>query len=165
MPAQTSIDPKDPRLRPFRVAAHGVYLVVVVAFCLLIIMSVYRAMRAMTPPRRPPAEETLAVKECVEIARNLFRELDDQRKGLSEKAPAAHSDRAWTRFRVDWLERLRLAESRCAVEGRSRPELNDVFDRLDRLMSLHTIHAVQYAGEIGPSVDRLHQALEAAQGK
>ena len=158
-------NPKDHRLRPFRSAAMGLYLVVVVTFSLLITASVVRSVQAMTPGRLPAADQTLTVKECVDLAQGLFGELDGRRQDLSKQVPARRSDRDWERFRVGWLERLREAESRCAVEGHSRPELKDVFRWLDRLMSQYTTHAVQYAEEIGPSVDRLRAALDVTQGR
>jgi hypothetical protein len=153
-------DAKDVRFRPFRLAAFATYMVAVVAFSSLVIVSVVGSVLRMTPSHRPAAETTLSTRECAQIAERLWRELDDERRALSTRNPVQGSDHEWTRFRVAWLGRLRDAESRCGADSRSRPGLSSVFRRLDRLMDLYTTHAVQYAGEIGPSVDTLNEQLE-----
>ena len=152
----------DPRLRPFRVAAYSGYLVVVIGFCLMIIVNVFRSVFSMSPGHRPPAEPTLTVRECLDGAEGLWRQMDEHRRDLTRQSPVRDADAEWSRFRVGWVERLRDLESRCAVESHSRESLKGVFQRLDRLMDLYTTHAVQFAGEIGGSVDELKKALDEA---
>jgi hypothetical protein len=156
-----SSETKDARFRPFRAGALAVYLVVVGVFSWLVIASVLRSVLAMSPSHRPASEQTLSVRECTQTVERLWRELEDERAALSTHAPVKRADHDWTRFRVAWLERLREAESRCAADSRPRPALRDAFRRLDKLMDLYTTHAVQYAGEIGSSVDGLNEELDA----
>lgn len=152
----------DPRYRPFRIGAYGFYLVVVSIVSLLVIRSVVSSVIQMTPGRKPPAEQTLTVAECLQRAEALFRELETERAKVSASVPAARSDLTWEQFRVSWIERYRDAESRCALESRSRTSLREVYDRLSRVMDLFTTAAVQYAGEAGGAVDALREALVAA---
>jgi len=153
---------QDPRYRPFRIAAYAFYLVVVSAFCVLVIRSVVGSVARMTPSSRPPAEVTLSVAECFDRAESLFREMEQERTRLSGSYPASRSDAAWGQFRVGWLERYRDAESRCALRSRARGSLRQVYERLLRVMDLFTTSAVQYAGEAGGAVDGLRDSLEQA---
>jgi len=152
----------DPRYRRFRIGAYALYLVVVSFVSLLVIKSVVSSVIEMTPGRKPPAEQTLTVAECLQRAEALFRELESERAKVSASYPAARSDLTWEQFRVGWIERYRDAESRCALESRSRPSLREVYDRLSRVMDLFTTSSVQYAGEAGGAVDALRDALAAA---
>lgn len=155
---------KDPRYRPFRAAAYGVYITVTVAFCLLIIVSVSRSVAAMSPPPLPPAERILTVRECLDNANALWKELEAQREQLVRDTPARKVDQQWMVFRTAWLHKLREREAECALKSRDRDReaLNTVYERLERVQNLYTIHAVQYAGEVGGAVDAFHSAYEAA---
>lgn len=152
----------DPRYRPFRIGAYALYLVVVSFVSLLVIKSVVTSVIRMTPGRKAPAEQTLTVAECLQRAEGLFQELESERARVSAAYPVARSDLTWEQFRVGWIERYRDAESRCALESRSRTSLRRVYERLSRVMDLFTTSAVQYAGEAGPAVDALRDALAAA---
>lgn len=152
----------DPRYRPFRIGAYAFYLVVVSAFCLLVIRSVAGSVMRMTPSRRPPAEVTLSVSECLQRAEGLFLEMEREHARLSTAFPAAKSDASWGQFRIGWMERYRDAESRCALQSQGRARAREVFERLSRVMDLFTTSAVQYAGEAGGAVDDLRAALEEA---
>jgi hypothetical protein len=57
---------------------------------------------------------------------------------------------------------LREAESRCALPTHSRKRLKTAFDRLEHLQDLYMTHAVQFAGEIGDTLDSFRLSLEAA---
>jgi len=153
---------QDPRYRPFRIGMYALYLVVVSVFSLLVIRSVVGSVLKMTPPHRPPAEQTLTVSECLHRAEAMLHELEQERATLSTTFPAARTDDAWEKFRMGWMERFRDAESRCALESRSRGPLREVFSRLSKVMDLFTTSAVQYAGEAGGGVDAFRAALEAA---
>jgi hypothetical protein len=154
--------PQDSRLRPFRAAAYAVYLTLVVGFCLLVIVSVVRSVRQMTPPHLPPEASLLTVRECVDRADGLYQELEAGRRSLEEGGAARGAAVRWSDFRVQWLEQLRQLEAQCSPRSRARQVLRPVFDELEKLMNLYTTHAVQFAGELGPTVDRLRLSLERA---
>lgn len=155
---------KDPRFRPFRAAAYGFYIVVVSIFSLWIIVNVTRSVASMTPEKLPPAEpaQVLSFRECLDAAQALWTELETQRETLVRKVPARSVDQEWMRIRTEWLQRLRERESRCALTSRERTELRAVFQRLEEVQDLYTIHAVQYAGEVGGAVDALQAAFDTA---
>ncbi|QRO01717.1 hypothetical protein JRI60_23180 [Archangium violaceum] len=153
---------KDPRFRPFRVAAYGLYIAVVSVFCLAIIISVTRSVAAMTPEKKPPADQVLSYRECLDAADSLWKQLESEREVLVRTSPARKVDQEWMRFRTSWLQQFRDREAQCALQSRDRVGLKDVFRRLEAVQDLYNIHAVQYAGEVGGEVDALHAAFSAA---
>ncbi len=138
---------------------YGVYIVIVVAFCSTLAWSTFKSLLDMSPKRPAEVEQLLTVNECIDEVEKLWVRLDDERKGLTRDRPARAADEAWSRFRVEWLRDLRVLEARCAVESRSRTNLRPLFERLDSLQDLYMTHAVQYAGEVGPAVDKLQDEI------
>ncbi|MCP3138009.1 hypothetical protein [Pyxidicoccus xibeiensis] len=153
---------KDPRFRRYRGAAYGVYILLTTLFSIWILWSVGRSVAAMTPEKPPNATQALTFRECLDGARTLWTELESGREKLVNVSPAQDVDQEWMRFRTAWLERLRQRESECALNSREREPLRAVFRRLEGVQDLYTIHAVQYAGEVGGAVDALHDAFETA---
>jgi hypothetical protein len=151
---------RDPRYRPFRVTAYVVYLVLVSVFCVLVIVSVVRSVRAMTPQQHPVQTATLEPVACAARAEGLFQELEEHRRELSVRRPAASDDAAWNSFRVAWLERVRQAQSSCGVAAPERAKVARLFVELEHLEDLYTTSAVQFSGEIGPAVDAFRHSLE-----
>lgn len=149
---------RDPRYRPFRAVTLGIYLVVTVGFCAHLIISVYRSTYAMTFGQEQAPGKVVSLRECVDGAQTLFSELEAERKTLSE-APAAEGDQRWVDFRISWMKRYHGLQSSCAVEGRSRESLKELFKLLEKTCDLYTTNAVQYAGETGPTVDRIRAAF------
>src|SRR5688572_12614510 len=99
---------QDPRYRPFRIGAYAFYLVVVSAVSLQVIRGVVGSVMEMTPPRRPEAEVTLTVPECLQRAEALMQEMEQERVRLG-KLPASKMDVNWGKFRIGWEERYRDA--------------------------------------------------------
>ncbi len=153
---------KDPRFRPYRAAAYGVHIALSAAFCVWIIVNVGRSVAEMTPERLPAAEPVLSFRECLDGAQTLWTNLETQREALVRTQPARDVDQEWMRIRTEWLERLRKLESQCVLGSRERAELRTVFQRLEQVQDLYTIHAVQYAGEVGGAVDALRAAFTTA---
>ncbi len=155
---------KDPRFRRFRGGAYGVHILLTTIFSVWILWSVGRSVAAMTPEKPRSASQTLTFRECLDGAQGLWAELESEREKLVRVSPAKDVDRQWMRVRTAWLERLRQRESECALESRGREPLRAVFRRLESVADLYTIHAVQYAGEVGGAVDALHAAFATARG-
>ncbi len=152
---------RDPRYRSHRIFAYAVYIVVVSLFSVNIIVNVVRSVMVMNPGKRPPSGVTLTVRECLDGAERLWRELDGQRQGLASHVPARNVDQDWSQFRVTWMDQFRDIESRCALNSRSREALKSVYQKLDHIQDLYTTHAVQFAGEIGGAIDRYRAAVQA----
>lgn len=146
--------PANAQYRPYRLAVWLVYFVVLGIFGTSILLGVMRSVWAMSPEHLPAAAQ-LGATECQEKARALWVELDERRKAMSA-APEVHLVDAdyWTAFRTGWLERHRAAEAACSAQA-------PIFKRLDQVMDLYTTHAVQFAGEVGPTVDKLKAELDA----
>ena len=155
-------DPKDPRFKPFRTGMTLIYLLVVGVFSALVIFSIFRSVVTMSPRRPAQPPRVLTVGECVDGAEALWQELEGERKRFTDTHPAQTVDEKFSRFRVDWVRRLRELEGQCAIESRNRKPLRALFDRLDEVVDLYTTHAVQYAGEVGPAVDTLEAAFDEA---
>ena len=154
-------NPKNPKYRPYRIFAYAVYIVVVIGFSLNVIVNVVRSVMVMNPGKRPPSEMTFTVRECLDGAEKLWRELDGQRQGMASRVPARNVDQDWSQFRAAWMDQFRDIESRCALNSRSREALKRVYERLDHIQDLYTTHAVQFAGEIGGAIDRYRAAVQA----
>ena len=152
----------DPRYRPFRAAAYGLYIVLVVVFCLGVIVSVSRSVATMNPSRPVSDEPVLTYRECLDAADALWSELESAREKLVRAAPAQTVDAQWMSFRTGWLRRLRERESRCAIDSRGNANLKEVYRRLEDVLDRYTVHAVQYAGEVGGTVDSLRSAFSTA---
>ncbi|WNG57244.1 hypothetical protein F0U59_22580 [Archangium gephyra] len=153
---------KDPRFRPFRAAAYGLYIAVVSAFCIAVIIGVTRSVRALTPAKKPAEEQVLTYRECLDAADSLWSQLESEREKLVRISPARDVDKEWLTFRTHWLQGMRDTEARCALESRDRANLKEVFRRLEDVQDLYSIHAVQYAGEVGGVVDALRGAFSTA---
>ena len=152
---------KDPRFRPYRIAAYSVYLVVVCGFSLLVIVSVIRSVRAMSPGVPSLRGEALEVPECLSRAQGMFEELDQRRRDFS-KAKSGHAlELEWEQFRVAWLKRLRALQGRCASDSPQRQKLGKVFAALERVEDVYTTSAMQYGGEIAPAVQSVREKIAA----
>ena len=151
----------DPQrqFRPYRTAAWAGYLVVAVGFSLLIIVSVYRSVLAMSPPRvASEAGPVLSEGECWGSVRQQFQELESGRKRLGEAPQVAHADQRFLEMRVNWLKRLRDLEAQCAVS--QRPQLKEALVDLEHLLDLYTTASVQFSGAVGPAVDDFKSRLK-----
>jgi hypothetical protein len=134
----------------------------VTVFCLAVINSVTRSVVAMTPEKKPPAEPVLSYRECLDAADGLWSQLESEREKLVRTSPARTVDQQWLDFRTSWLQQLRDREAQCALGSHDRTSLQEVFRRLEQVQDLYTVHAVQYAGEVGGAVDALRGAFSAA---
>ncbi len=154
-------DPKDPRFRRFRVVTLAVYLILVCGFSGMIIFSVFRSVIAMSP-KAPNVGQTLPVQQCVAELRVLFDELDSRQRGVSNEPSVATSDVRWSKFRLGWLTRSKQLEALCDLNEPTREPLKKAFKLVDSVVDLYTVHAVQFAGEIGPTLDATRVALDEA---
>jgi hypothetical protein len=116
----------------------------------------------MTPEVKPASERLLSYRECLDSAQSLWADLERSREQLVRTQPARDVDQEWMRLRTAWLERVRATEAECGLKSRDRAPLQAVYQRLENVLDLYTIHAVQYAGEVGGGVDALQAAFETA---
>ncbi len=159
----TAPDPRDPRFQPFRALAWAFYLVVAVGFSSLIIYSVFKSVFEMTPDRQRPSPDVLSVTQCVNGAKAMFAELEQERTNHAEGS-ATTADRRFLEFRIDWLSRKRRLEAECAIEAPDRASLKAAMVTLDHVLDLYTTSSVQFASGVGPSVERLRAEFDRAAG-
>ncbi len=150
-------DPNDPRFRPYRRGMLGLYLVVTIVFCVHLVISVFRSTGEMTFSAQAGASAPRPEAECVAGLRALWGELEAQRGEMSA-LPALAADQRFLAFRAQWFPRFRSLEAACAP---GRPAQGELFRSLERLADLYTTLAVRYAGEAGPTVERLRAGLDA----
>ncbi len=152
------------RYRPYRGLAWGLYIFFAVAFSLAITINVVRSTLAMTPEKPPASNALMEADACVAVARALWAELDHRRNSLSDPNDGGSVRRVdvdWTAFRLEWLTRHNAAASRCGGDGADRVPLKRIYKELDTVMDLYTTNAVQFAGEVGPTLDALRADLNA----
>ena len=152
-------DPRDPKYRPYRAISLGIYLTVTIVFSILIIFSVYRSVLRMTPELPPPGD-IQSEAACLRDVKQLFVELEAQRKVQGDQPDVAHSDQRFLQYRVEWLTRKRALESRCALDNRQA--VKKAFDSLDRVLDLYTTASTQFSGSVGPAVDDFKKQVEPA---
>lgn len=116
----------------------------------------------MTPRKPDPAAEVLSVTQCVERTQALLDELEKKRQALTQADSVRRVDQRWTHFRVEWLQREGQLESQCDTHTQEGKPLALAFEQLEKLMDLYTTHAVQFAGEVGPTFDKVRESLERA---
>lgn len=155
----TANDPKDPRFSRFRLGAYVFYILVVSVFCVLLIISVFRSVKEMTPKAAARSTAVLDMRQCLDGAHGLWLRLDDRRKAFTATHPAKKVGQGFTDFRVQWLRELRSLQANCAVGAPGHERLRELFERLERVENLYMTHAVQYAGEIGPAIDKLDETF------
>lgn len=131
-------------------------------FATLIIISVVKSVLSMTPAKPAPAREALSLEQCVDGTQALLDELEKHRQALTRADAVRRVDQSWTHFRVEWLQREGQLESQCDAHTQSRKGLGQAFEQLEKLMDLYTTHAVQFAGEVGPTLDSVRAAIESA---
>lgn len=133
-----------------------------VTFSILIVISVVKSVQSMTPKRQPTASQPLSTRECVERCQALLEELEQRRHGLTKAASVRSVDQDWTKFRVGWLQEERALESQCDTGAPDRAALAKTFSDLEKLMDLYTTHVVQFAGEVGPTLEAVRTSLARA---
>ena len=135
----------------------GLYLVLTIVFCVHLIISVFGSTGEMTFSSQGTASAPRPDAECAVGLRALRNELEAQRGEMSAGSALA-ADQRFLSFRAQWFPRFRSLEASCAP---GRPQQEELFKALERLADLYTTLAVRYAGEAGPTVERLRAGLDA----
>ncbi|MBL9039182.1 MAG: hypothetical protein JNG84_11740 [Archangium sp.] len=149
----------DPRFRVHRAVALSVYLVLTLVFCGLIITGVVRSVLSMEPSAAP-AGASLSESVCGASLRGLFDELEARRREVANHLVPTESEREWTTFRADWLQRFTGLRGQCSGQG--APTLDAAFSQVDTYLSAATVNAVQFSTELGPVLAATRAALDAA---
>ena len=110
--------PRDPRLRPFRIALWAVYLAVVTIAVGLTIRSVVQNLRGphrTSVVRALPTRATLRV--CVTELEALHREQNERAWRLGSEVGESDAVARWQSWARDWEQRLDDLGDRCHLEA------------------------------------------------
>jgi hypothetical protein len=162
--------PRDPRLRPYRVALWVIYFGAIVLGVGLMVASVARNLRG---PSRPDARSgalptRAALRVCLSDLEVLYREQNQRAwtlaREIGEEGALASFD-AWSR---DWERRVHDLGDRCHLDGSGeamKQERAELARARDALVSLHRAYRAQvnrFAQEQGELVEEAVAALRNA---
>ncbi len=148
--------PRDPRLRPFRIALWVVYLTVVAVAVGLTIRSVVKNLRG---PHRSSASVTLpthaALRVCVTELEALHREQNERVWRLGSEAGDPDAVARWQAWAREWEQRVDDLADRCRLEGeppepRAYLGLRELAAARDAVLAVHRAygaHVKRFAQE------------------
>jgi hypothetical protein len=141
--------PRDPQLRPFRVALWIVYLTVVGVAVGLTIRSVVKHLRG---PHRPAAVGALptraAVRVCVKELDALHREQNERAWRLGDDVGHGDAVTRWQLWAREWEQRVDDLSDRCRLDA-DDPDpqgfggRNELAAARDAVLALHRAYAAQ----------------------
>jgi hypothetical protein len=156
-----------PKNRPLRIVLWTAYGVATIFFCACLYLGVYRGARerqGRAPQLSPLASvDAEARRQCTRDLGALYRELNERLEATLLSRPARRSSAEWEQWSPSWRSRLLAAGARCRLQEGDAPgtlELRRAFRELSEVHRHYTTLAVQYAKEIGPSTDELHQSMQ-----
>jgi hypothetical protein len=162
---------EPPKNRPLRVTLWTVYGVATVYFCACLFVGVYWGahVRLGRPPEPAPlaSVDDVARQGCERDLEALYRELNERLEATLLSRPARKSSAEWEEWSPSWRARLLAAGARCRLHEGDAPgtvELHRAFRQLSEVHRHYTTLAVQYAKEIGPFADELHQTMRRLDG-
>jgi hypothetical protein len=141
--------PRDPRLRPFRVALWAIYLTIVTVAVGITIRSVVANLRG---PHRPSAARALptraAVRVCVTELEALHREQNERAWRLAGDVGEAEAVARWQAWAREWEERVDDLADRCHLdvegsEGRGYVGRVELASARDAVLAVHRAYAAQ----------------------
>lgn len=152
--------------RPLRIALWTAYGVATAYVCAFLCVGVYQGAKERLGRSPPPAAlasvDDRARQECGRDLLALYRELNERLEATLLSRPARRSSAEWEKWSPSWRSRLLAAGARCRLQQGDAPgtsELRHAFDQLSEVHRHYTTLAVQYAKEIGPFTDELHQTM------
>ncbi len=150
-PVQSSpVAPRDPRLRPYRIAAWTVYFGIIVVLGGLIVGSIVRNLRGR--PRHPAAAGALptraSLRVCMTDIETLYREQNQQAWALGTEFEATNALGAWNEWSARWEQRVDDVSDRCRLDE-SAPgeewveERTEMAAARDAMLALHRAYRTQ----------------------
>ncbi len=142
------MSPRDPSLRPYRVALWIVYFAVIVVGIAVMATSIGRSLRgAPRPARSPGALPTrAALRVCLNDLELLYREQHERAWLLALEMEARDPLGAWNAWSREWERKVDDLSVRCRLDDRSgeyAPALAELAGARDALLALHRAYAAQ----------------------
>ncbi len=142
--------PRDPRLRPFRIAVWAVYLTVVAVAVGLTIRSVVKNLRG---PHRAPAVGALptraTLRVCVTELEALHKEQNERAWRLGSEVGDGDAVGRWRTWAREWEQRVDDLADRCRLDV-DGPESDEYGGRRELAAARNAVLAVHraYAAQV-----------------
>ncbi len=162
-----AVPPRDPRLRPYRLAAWLVYFGIIVVLAVLVVGSIARNLRGRPRPAAPtgPLPTRAALRVCMSDLDTLYREQNQRAWALGTRFEATDALGSWSEWAKRWEERVHDLSDRCRLdetgsdaEGEAR---NELAVARDAMLALHRAYAVQVSRFAKEEEDLARAASEA----
>lgn len=162
--------PRDPKLRPYRMALWAVYFGVVAVVGGLMVWSVARNLtHASVVHHGGPLPTRAALRVCLTDLDGLWREQNQRAWSLSEWANKADPVRAWNDWSKEWEAKVADLSDRCHLDTESsdegwaqRQELAAARDAMLALHRSYTLQVNRFAEESGDLAQAAAEALRHA---
>ncbi len=155
-----------PKNRLLRAVLWTLYGVATLFVCACLYVGVYlgsRERQGRAPQLAPLASvDAETRRQCARDLGSLYRELNERLEATLFSGPARKSSAEWEQWSPSWRARLVIAGARCRLQKGDAPgtdELRRAFTELSEVHRHYTTLAVQYAKEIGPFTDQLHESM------
>jgi hypothetical protein len=141
--------PRDPRLRPFRIALWVVYLTIVTIAVGLTIRSVVQNLRGRDRPTASGALPTRAAfRVCVTELETLHREQNDRAWRLGSDVGEGDAIARWHAWARDWERRLEDLGDRCHLDvdapgPEAFPGQRELASARDGVLAVHRAYTAQ----------------------
>jgi hypothetical protein len=170
MSHSADVSPRDPRLRPYRIAVWIVYFVVLLFGIGLMALSVGRNVLAPGPsPAEGQAPTREELRSCIVDLELLLQEQNQRGVALAVGAATREPIQAWKTWAADWEKRLDRLRARCGLstpsagpEAELRAELARAWDALQALHRAYVVQVDRLADEQASRTEAARQALARA---
>ena len=165
MPA---VPPRDPRLRPYRLALWIGYFGVIAVVGTFFLTSVVRDLRGR-PRQAAPAgaiPTRAALRGCLADLEGLYREQNQRAWALGTEFEGPDPLATWTGWAPRWLEQVEDLADRCRLDVATRgeeflEERTEMAAARDAMMALHRVYNAQVLRFANEEGDLARAAAEA----
>jgi hypothetical protein len=148
VPQSSAVSPRDPRLRPYRVALWIVYFTVLLLGVGLMSVSIARTLRgpARSAKAAGPLPTRAALRGCLLDLENLNREQNERAWTLAHDLEARDPVGRWNLWARDWERRVDDLSDRCRLDAGSGDDAaarGELAAARDALLALHRAYKTQ----------------------
>jgi len=163
------VPPRDPRLRPYRLAMWVAYFALIAVTGTFFLASVVRDLRGR--PRQPAPTGAIptraALRGCLADLDGLYREQNQRAWALGTEFEGPDPLATWTAWAPSWLEQLEDLADRCRLDVTTRgeeflEERTEMAAARDAMLALHRAYNAQvlrFASEEGDLARAAAEAL------
>jgi hypothetical protein len=164
-----AVAPRDPRLRPYRMAAWSIYFLTILVGVGFLVTSVVKTLRGRG--RRAPPVATSAIptratlRVCMADLDALYLEQNQRAWALGAQFEGASPLAAWRDWAPRWEERVGDLSDRCrldVVKGEWADQRSEMAAARDAMLALHRAYSAQvnrFAEEQGDLARAAAEAL------